>query len=241
MEQPAPADGAGMNDSVSVGEEAGTDVAVPGVARGVERHINEHRRTENIIARDAAPIAGVERIFAIVAHHEVAILGDGKWQAGERGDELRAAGGFATADGVIFDESFTVDPDAAVADVDGFAGEADDALDVVWLGGIEGRFENDDLLAFGIAPKRSMDVGEWNSGVVADAAHDEVIANEQRVFHGARRNDAGLAQGAVDEHEGEYDPEPGDDFAFDFGAHGSVGFLGGSAVLSFHFDCVSFH
>src|SRR5437660_5419963 len=123
MEQPAPADGTGMNDSVSVGEEAGADIAVPGVARCVERHINEHRRTENIIARDAAPIARVEGILAVVAHDEVAVLGNGERQTGERSDELRAAGGFAASDGVIFDEPFAVDPDAAVADVDGFAGE----------------------------------------------------------------------------------------------------------------------
>src|ERR1700757_3990062 len=240
MEQPAPADGAGMNDRVAVGEEAGADIAVPGVARRVQRHINEHRRTENIIARDTAPIAGVERIFAIVAHDEVAVLGDRKRQSSEGGDERRAGGRLAPADGVIFDEFFAVDPDGAVTNVDSFTREADDALDVIGLRRIEGRLEDDDLLALGFGPQGNVDIGEWNSGVVADAAHDEVVANQQRVFHRAGRNNAGLAEGAVDEHEGEDDPEPGDDFAFDLGAHGGVGFFGG-AVLGLYFDCVSFH
>src|SRR5258708_33146646 len=114
MEQPAPADGAGMNDRVSVGEEPGADIAVPGVARSVQRHINEYRRAENIIARHAALIAGVERILAIVAHDEVAVLRDGKRESGERGDELRAGVSFFEAEGATFNEFFAIDPDLAV-------------------------------------------------------------------------------------------------------------------------------
>src|SRR5260221_991916 len=119
MEQPAPANGAGMNDRISVGEEAGADIAIPGIARRLERHINEHRRAENVIAGDAAPIAGVERIFAVVAHDEVAVSGDGEGQASEGGDELRAAGRLSTTNGVIFDQPFTVGVYSAVQDVDG--------------------------------------------------------------------------------------------------------------------------
>src|SRR5208337_1984458 len=160
---------------------------------------------------------------------------------GERADELQFGGRLAATDGVIFLKSFAVDPHAAVVDVDGFTGQPDDALDVVGLRGIEGRLKDDDLLALGFAPQRNVNIGEGNSGIVADAAHDEVIANEQGVFHGAGRNDAGLAEGAVDEHKGENDPKPGDGLAFDLGAHGDVRFLGGSAVFGFSFDCVSFH
>src|SRR5271166_1527932 len=209
MEQSAPADGAGVNEGVAVGEEAGGDVAVPGVAGRVEGHVDEHGSAENIVARDAAPIAGVEGIFAIVAHDEVTVIRNGERQAGERADELQFGGRLAAADGVIFLESFAVDPDATVMDVYRFAGQADDALDVVGLGGIERRLKDDDLLALGFAPQGNVNVGEGDSGIVANAAHDEVIADEQGVFHGAGRNDAGLAEGAVDEHKGENDPKPG--------------------------------
>src|SRR5262249_47560228 len=44
----------------------------------------------------------------------------------------------------------------------------------------------------------------------------EVIANEQRVLHGTGRNDASLADGAVDQQEYERHPKPSDDFAAEF-------------------------
>src|SRR5258706_12559444 len=61
-----------------------------------------------------------------------------------------------------------------------------------------------------------MNVREWNSRVVADAAHDEVIADKQRVLHRAGRNDACLTDGAINEEKYETDPEPGDDFTANF-------------------------
>src|SRR6516162_3135096 len=66
MKQPAPPHGAGMNQGIPVGKEPGGDVAVPGVARRVQRHIDEHRRAEDVVARHATPVAGIERVLAVV-------------------------------------------------------------------------------------------------------------------------------------------------------------------------------
>src|SRR5579871_4122017 len=97
--------------------------------------------------------------------------------------------------------------------LDRIARQADHALDVVRGIGREGRLEDDDLLAFWIAPQRNMQIGEGHTGVVSDAAHDEVIADEQRILHGAGGDNASLADGAVDEEKCESHPEPSDDLA----------------------------
>src|SRR5256885_13678271 len=171
MEQAPPANGAGMEDAVYIRGEARTEIAgLPGVFRGVERHVNQHGRADNIFARNAAPEARIERILTVVAHGEItfrrylvrknlffvgkcAFVGAGRrrirWSARVR----------------LF-KAFAVDPDGALTDVDYIAGKADDALDVVRLIGIERRLEDDDLLAFRIAPQRNVNVCERDSGVV---------------------------------------------------------------------------
>src|SRR4029077_13999799 len=106
-----------------------------------------------------------------------------------------------------------IDPDRAFVEVDGIARQADDALHVVRLIGREGRLEDDDLLALGIAPERHVPVGERNAGVIANAAHDEVVADEESILHRAGGDDARLADGAVDQKKSEPYPEPGDDLA----------------------------
>src|SRR5581483_11000998 len=106
--------------------------------------------------------------------------------------------------------------------LDRIARQADHALDVVRGIGGEGRLEDDDLLAFWIAPEGDMQIGEGHTGVVSDAAHDEVVADEQRVLHGAGGNHASLADGAVDEEECESDPEPGDNLALNSGLDGQM-------------------
>src|SRR5579884_3678387 len=97
--------------------------------------------------------------------------------------------------------------------LDRIARQADHALDVVRGIGGEGRLEDDDLLAFWIAPEGDMQMGEGHTGVVSDAAHDEVVADAQRVLHGAGGNDASVAEGGVDEGAGESDPDPGEKHA----------------------------
>src|SRR5438309_1175041 len=79
-----------------------------------------------------------------------------------------------------------------------------------------------------------MPVGERHTGVIADTAHDEVIADEQRVLHRAGGNDARLADRAVDEQKNEADPEPGDDLALNLSFHGQIRFFLLFLFLSFH-------
>src|SRR5260370_1188126 len=143
-------------------------------------------------------------------------------------------GRFAGANGVVFNEFLAVDPDGAVAEIDGVAREADDAFDVVRLIGGERRLEDDDLLALGIAPQGHVPIGEGHARIVPDAAHDEVIADEQCVLHRAGTNDARLPDRAVDEQKGEADPEPGDDLALNLCFHRYVCFFLFAQFFSLH-------
>src|SRR5689334_18880006 len=77
MEQPAPANFAGMNHGVSVRRNTIENLAgAPGLARRFDRHINDDGRADNVFARNAAGEAAVERIAAIVSHDEKAIRGN---------------------------------------------------------------------------------------------------------------------------------------------------------------------
>src|SRR5206468_7209301 len=130
--------------------------------------------------------AAVVGVAAVVAHGEVAILrhhvGKLHFRTAER--SFAWVGRLGGSSGIAFAQLFAVNPDGAVAKVHAVAGQADDAFDEV--GGIRrvGRLEDNHLLAFGIAPEREMPLGERNAGIVADAAHDEVIADEQSALHG---------------------------------------------------------
>src|SRR6266436_6514670 len=216
MEQAPPANGAGMEDAIYVRGKACAEIAgLPGVFRGVQRHVNHHRSADDVFTRHATPKAGIERILTVIAHSEIT---PGRHRvrkyfffAGEGAFVRTRRSWNGTASRVGFLEAFAVDPDRAFADIDNIAGKSGDALHVVRLIGVEGRLEDDDLLAFRIAPQRNVNVGKRNSGVVANAAHDEVIADEQRFLHGTGRNDARLADGAVNEKKNEADPEPRDD------------------------------
>src|SRR6266481_9457534 len=133
--------------------------------------------------------------------------------------------GLAEAAGVLFHELLPIDPYGAVVNVHDVAGESDDAFHIVRLIRRKGRLEDDDLLTLGTAPERDVQIGERHTGVVADAAHDEVVADEQRVFHRARGDDARLPNRAIDEEKREADPEPRDDLALNLGFYRHVFFL----------------
>jgi hypothetical protein len=60
------------------------------------------------------------------------------------------------------------------------------------------RLEDYDLLPRGISPEWHVNICKWHAGVVADTAHDQVIADEQRILHRARRNHARLPNRAID-------------------------------------------
>src|SRR5256885_5048894 len=64
IEQAPPANGAGMEDAIYVRGKARAEIAgLPGVFRGVERHVNHHGRADDVFARNATPEAGVERVL----------------------------------------------------------------------------------------------------------------------------------------------------------------------------------
>ena len=60
-----------------------------------------------------------------------------------------------------------------------------------------------------------MPVGERQTGVVSDAADNQVVSDEHSIFHGAGRNDARLADRSVDQQKDETNPEPREDLATD--------------------------
>src|SRR5258708_7140982 len=230
-----------MQQGTSIGAEAFDDIAIPRVAGGVYGHVDRHGRAKNGAAWNATPEAAVVRVAAVIAHHEVLIFGNGQGRSVEGREQFIVRRKFGGAGGVVFLQLRAVDPDGTVMNLDFVAWQADytfDEIGLVWFA--VGRLEDDDLLALGISPQRNVNVGEWDSGVVTDAAHDEMIADEQRVFHVAGRDDASLPESPVDQHEDEADPEPSHDFFFDLSAHGGVGLLCPD-VFGFLFGRVSFH
>src|SRR5262245_11796364 len=78
VKQPAPANFAGMKYCAGVGGKAIDERAgLPRWRRFVNRHVDHYGSTDDIGAGDAAGEARVERIAAIVAHHEKAVRGNG--------------------------------------------------------------------------------------------------------------------------------------------------------------------
>ena len=106
--------------------------------------------------------------------------------------------------------------------VDSVARECNRAFYIIRLRGIKWRLENNNLLALGISPQRNVQAGEWDSRVVADAAHNQVIADQQRVLHGPGRNHARLADCAINQQKNQSDPEPGDNLPPHLLFHGKV-------------------
>src|ERR1700680_3554683 len=77
MKQSSPSHATGMQDSVGIGKKTLPNLPwLPGVRRRIQRHINHHRRANNILARNAAPEAPVIRVAAIVAHNKIPIVGN---------------------------------------------------------------------------------------------------------------------------------------------------------------------
>src|SRR5882724_2546393 len=188
VEEALPADDAGMQDGVGVRERAFADLAgFPSVRGNVERHIDHHGGADDVVTRNAAPDAAVVGIGTIVAHHDVAILGNMVWESdlGESERSASRSSGIGGAEGVRLVELAAVDEDGAVAKIDVIAGQADGAFDEI--GGVRSvrRLEDNNLLALRVAPQRQVKAGEGHAGIVAQAAHDEVIADQQGVFHGA--------------------------------------------------------
>src|SRR5579859_1500946 len=214
-EQPSPAHQARMHQRIGVRKEALANLTrLPSVRGDIQRHVYHDRRADNVLARHRTPEAAVVRVPAVIAHHEIRIV--------RNLERLAQIVRIGAADGVVFFELLAVHPHGAVVDLNRISGQADHAFDIIRRIRRKGRLENDDLLAMRIAPQRHVPIGEGHPSVVADAAHDQVIANEKRVLHGAGGNHAGLADSAVNQQKNQRHPEPGDDFVLYLLAHRNV-------------------
>ena len=112
-------------------------------------------------------------------------------------------------------------------------GHPDDALNQIRRAFQLGSANNHNLLAIGIPPQRNMPGCEGQAHVVAEAAHDQVIADEQSIFHGLGRNYASLADAGINKKECQDDPEPRDCFAF-----GALSKWLWNRLFGVFFDCV---
>src|SRR6266568_1318943 len=216
-----------MQQGVSVSKKALTNVAgSPRAAGCVHGHVNHNRSADNVFAGNTTHKTTVEGILTVVAHHKIAI--------GRNFVRALQVVTLGPALGVTFVKPLAIDPNSAVVDIERFPGQANDAFhDVLRLGWNNGP-EDDNLLALRIAPERHVPVGKGNTRVIADAAHDEMIANEKSFFHRARGNNTRLADGAVDKQKGEAYPEPRDDLALNLGFYRHVRFFLLGFFFSFH-------
>ena len=147
-----------------------------------------------IVSRNAAPDSGCRRnsprLSPITKYWS---FGTTKGMSLEWRQQFRMIGKFCRTGGVILLQLLTVDPHASTVDIDCFARQADYPLDQIRLAVCVGRPENDDLLAVRIPPKGHMQIRERHAGIVAQPAHDQVIANQQRSFHRSGGNHTRLS------------------------------------------------
>src|SRR6202043_3749442 len=121
MKQSSPSHATGMQDGVGIRKKTLANLPrLPRVRRRIQRHINHHRRPDNILARNAAPEAAVVRIAAVVAHHEITIVGN----------FIRCVKliRLASPHGVRFGELLTVDKHRSIVNIDIIAGEPNHPL-----------------------------------------------------------------------------------------------------------------
>src|ERR1700730_7004023 len=111
MKQSSPAYAAGMQDGVGIRKKTLANLSrLPGVRWRIQRHINHHRRPDNILARNAAPEPAVVRVAAVVAHYKITIVG-----TFIRRVQLI---GFAGSHGIRLGELLTVDKHRSIVNID---------------------------------------------------------------------------------------------------------------------------
>src|SRR4029453_18699895 len=75
VEQPPPPDRARMDDSVQIRQKSFADLSrLPGLRRGVQRHVDQYRCADDIFALYTSPKTRVVRILPVVAHRKIAIV-----------------------------------------------------------------------------------------------------------------------------------------------------------------------
>src|SRR5208283_4131699 len=148
MEQSSPPYSSRMDQGVQVRLEPRSDISIPRIPRRIQRHIDDYRSSQDILARHAAPEPAIVRISAIVSHCEIAIV---RYPVRKFCDfithgRLSGGCGLAGTGGVVLLQLLPADPHCAFTYVHHIARQSDDPLHIIRLRWIEGWLENNDLL-----------------------------------------------------------------------------------------------
>src|SRR5580704_15226399 len=200
MEQTSPAHFARVDQSTEIRFKPLRHVPwLPHFLRRGDRHINDLRRADNIRSRHEAPITAVVGILAIVTHHEIVVRRHRKRRPIFHRVRWLVA--------VWLVERLPAYVDHALLDFDRVARQADRALDEIRIPR-QRSAEHDNLLPLRIPPQGHVKVRKRNAHVVAEAAHNQVIAYQYGLLHRAAGNHPRLHESAFDYQEGENHPEP---------------------------------
>src|SRR5207245_9004933 len=163
-------------------------------------HVNHYGCADDIGLRHKTPIAAVPGVFAIIAEHEIA--------AHRNGDRAEVIGRIGRIMAVRFAESLAVGKDAALANLYGISGHSDQPLDEILIAVGKWRVEDHHLLAARLAPESQVITREGQADIIAEAAHEQMIANEQSALHRGGGNHAGLHHDAGKQEHSEAHPNP---------------------------------
>ena len=178
--------------------------------------VDHQRSADDEVARHEAPVAAVLTVIAVIAHDEVTAGGDGDlarlgegaqanppvWvdacvHAVEVGEVVAVwIGGGVAIDGVRLLEWQAVAVDDAVAEAEAIAGDADDALDEMHGGVIDGLMKDDDVAAVDLCGRQQTVGGAGDDLLI----HEEEVADEEGRLHAFRR-DANRLDGEGDDEE----------------------------------------
>src|ERR1700722_9632630 len=225
---PLPPNLARMKDRARIRQKSLANLPrLPGIWRHIQRHINHHRRPNDVLTRHAAPKPAVVRVRPIVAHRKITIVWDlvRKLDVRVTGRRTSRRRGFTRPDRVILHLLLPIHVNRSAVNVDDVARQADRPLHIIRRIRRKWRLENNHLLPPRIAPQRNMPIRERHASVVPDPAHDQVIPDQQCVLHRPRRNYSRLPDRPVDQHERQRNPEPRDNLALHTLAHRDLGFL----------------
>src|SRR5204863_9949519 len=134
-----------------------------------------------LVATDEAPVAGVLRVVAVVAHHAVRVARNRRGVAAVAvaagGLAARAAPGGVREFRVRLGQGRTVHEDRPALDLDPVTRRADDALDEVPTL-VLGVLEHDDVAPARVPEPRHTPLDEGQLGAVEELVHEDVVADE---------------------------------------------------------------
>src|SRR5262252_3298828 len=201
------------------------------IPRLLERPIEKHRASDHVLKGNESPITAVKADVAIIAHcedavgrnHQFAIL-DMRRQfiapfcsqaiivrRGDRREIVAIAHVRAVANDKGLVKLFAIAIDHTVLETDTVSGHADYTLH-----NVESRLcrrdENKNVIMLGVAVGNER-LDPTGFGREQNAVDEDVVANEEGVFHGAGRNDESLQREGDDEQAGyQYGGNGGDEF-----------------------------